>query len=200
MSLSGKQWHSRTKQELVIEVWEALDCESVGRRELEQIQEELRQKFGDGAAHSPAAIARIVADEGAVLRHPEVFESDLRWREQKLGHHGVDSDLAFSSFAEALESFKRLEDSRREINNDNQRLEKLRELVVAARQDLLLTARSKIIAAEQRQQAKEIAAWLAVWLESPQLFPDWLELRRRFATIHQKVSNLTLTYSPRHAN
>ena len=72
-----KRWRSRTKQDLVIEVWEALDCESVGARELEQIQEALRERFGEGALASPAAIARMVADEGAVLRHPEVCECDL---------------------------------------------------------------------------------------------------------------------------
>jgi hypothetical protein len=58
----NKHWHSRTKRDLIIEVWEALDCESVGTDELEQIQQVLRQRFGAGAVESPAAIARVVAD------------------------------------------------------------------------------------------------------------------------------------------
>jgi hypothetical protein len=55
----------------------------------------------------------------------------------------------------------------------------LRELVASSREDSLLTARSKIIDSQQRQQAKEIAQWLGVWLQSPELFSDWLDLRRR---------------------
>ena len=87
--MDAKKWRSRTIPDLIIEVWEALDCESVGTRELEQIQNALREKFGEGAVTSPAAIARAVADEGAVLRHPEVFEFDLRWRKQKVDERRV---------------------------------------------------------------------------------------------------------------
>ena len=57
-------WNARTKHDLIIEVWEYLDCESVGARELEQIQQALGERFGAGALQSPASIARTVADEG----------------------------------------------------------------------------------------------------------------------------------------
>ena len=60
------KWNSSTVSDLIIEVWEALDCESVGQFELEEIQKELEGKFGVGGVSSPATIARTVADEGAV--------------------------------------------------------------------------------------------------------------------------------------
>src|SRR6266852_484964 len=82
--IAAKSSRASTRRDLLIEVWEALDCESVGARELEQIQQVLHEKLGAGAIESPATIARVVADEGAALRHPEVFESDLKWREGKL--------------------------------------------------------------------------------------------------------------------
>ena len=82
--MGATKWRARTIPDLIIEVWEALDCESVGARELKQIQQALQEKFGEGALESPAAIARTVADEGAVLRHPEVFDCDLKWRRQKM--------------------------------------------------------------------------------------------------------------------
>ena len=44
-----KTWRARTKRDLIIEVWEALDCESVGARELDQIQQVLRKELGAGA-------------------------------------------------------------------------------------------------------------------------------------------------------
>jgi len=74
----------KTKRDLIIELWEALDCESVGARELEQIQNAVAEKFGEGAVDSPASIARVLADEGAVLRHPEVLDFDTKWRERNL--------------------------------------------------------------------------------------------------------------------
>ena len=75
-----------TKNDFVVSVWEALDCESVGSRELEQIQREVAGRFGDAPTDSPAAIARMLADEGACLRHPEVLECDSQWREGFYGH------------------------------------------------------------------------------------------------------------------
>ena len=73
-----------TKRELIIEVWEQLNCESVGARELAEIQRSVGNRFGAGAIESPTAIARLLADEGAVLRHPEVIDYDAEWRERNL--------------------------------------------------------------------------------------------------------------------
>ena len=186
--MSGKSWSGRTKRELIIEVWENLDCESVGARELEQIQEALREKFGAGALECPASIARIVADEGAVLRHPEVFDCDLKWRKQNVDKRSVREHLDFASLSTAFESMVKLEEKRLELQTkeDANGLKRLRDIVTASRKDSLLRARSKILDAGQREQAKEISRWQTVWLQAPELFSDWLDLRRRSPEFRRK--------------
>jgi hypothetical protein len=175
------RWNSRTKRDLIIEVWEHLDCESVGARELELIQQAVHERFGDGALESPASIARTVADEGAVLRHPEVFHFDSEWRELNLAQQSFLHETDFRSFPEALDAFLKLEDKRREFeaSSDEKGLQQLRVVIETARKDCLLIARSKIIDAGQREEAREISKWLMVWLQSPELFSNWLDLRRR---------------------
>ncbi|HKB68658.1 MAG TPA: hypothetical protein VKC61_22545 [Pyrinomonadaceae bacterium] len=177
----ARSWSARNKRDLIIEVWEYLDCESVGASELEQIQQALIEKFGAGALMSPASIARIVADEGAVLRHPEVFQCDVNWREQKLKKREFREGLAFSNFSSAFESVVKLEERRLQLQIENgvKGLKELRDIVAAARKDSLLQARSKILDGSVREQLKEISEWLTVWLQSPDLFSDWLDLRRR---------------------
>jgi len=174
-------WNSRTKRDLIIEVWEYLDCESVGARELEQIQQALREKFGAGALASPASIARVVADEGAVLRHPEVFEWDVKWREENLQRWEFPDGLDFSDLSSAFELVVKLEEKRLQLQSDNEAkgLKELREIVAAAHKHVLLRARSKIIEGGLREQLREVSQWLTVWLQSPELFSDWLDLRRR---------------------
>ena len=183
---ADKDWQARTKRDLIIEVWEALDCESVGARELEQIQEVLGQQLGQGAIESPGSIARVVADEGAALRHPEVFECDLKWREEQLSV--TSSNLDFSSLKTALESFGEVETRRVELaeKEDDGGLQRLREVITRARQDSLLVARSKIVPDSQCAEAKEISEWLRVWLVAPELFRDWLDLRMRSAEFREK--------------
>ena len=186
--MTARSWSARNKQDLIIEVWEYLDCESVGTRELEQIQQALREKFGEGALASPASIARIVADEGAVLRHPEVFECDVKWREGNLRKFAFGNGLDFSDLSSALEAVVQLEERRLQLQVDNEAagLKGLRDIVVTARQDSLMRARSKILDSGLREQLKEISQWLAVWLQSPELFSDWLDLRRRSPEFREK--------------
>src|SRR6185436_2988118 len=157
--MKAKSWSARTKEELIIEVWEALDCESVGTPELEQIQQVLREKFGEGAMESPAAIARVVADEGAVLRHPEVFTCDSNWRERQISDAAPLKSLSFSSLADASESIRKLEAWRREFGEQNGRqLERrrLKEFALKTRQDLQLTGRSSLVDPKRRSEAGEI--------------------------------------------
>ena len=71
------------KRELIIQAWERLDRTAIGERELSEIQTWVRDQSG-ASDESPAAIARVLADEGAELRHPEVIEFDARWREAKI--------------------------------------------------------------------------------------------------------------------
>jgi hypothetical protein len=184
--MNATEWRARTMTDLIIEVWEALDCESVGRNELERIEKELLQKFGAGVSQSPAAIARTLAEEGAVLRHPEVFEWDSEWRKQRLAQSKLGKELSFSSLPEALASFEKLETKRHELDNNGKELERLRLIVINARQQCRLSAQSSVLSSEQREEAKEISEWLAVWLRSPQLFPDWLDLRMRAAEFKKK--------------
>jgi len=180
---------ARTKHDLIIEAWEALDCESVGASELEQIQQALSEKFGEGALASPAMIARTVADEGAVLRHPEVFECDFNWRKQ-IAERVFQSELDFSRLSIAFESMVSVEEEWRKFQTeaDVKGQAELRNIISVARKDLLLKARSKIIDEGQREEAKEISNWLAVWLQGPELFSDWLDLRRRSPEFQKKFS------------
>src|SRR5713226_7754818 len=75
---------ARTKRELIITAWDDLGRIRVGASELRKIQSSIHDQFGAGAVESPAAIARVLADAGAELRHPEVIEFDARWREAKI--------------------------------------------------------------------------------------------------------------------
>ncbi len=183
-----KTWSARTKHDLIIEVWEGLDCESVGAHELEQIQRALREKFGAGALASPAAIARTVADEGAHLRHPEVFECDVKLREQNLQKLAFKDKLDFSDLSLSFASVVKIEEKRLNLQagSEGDDPRELRAVVVAARKDLLLKARSKIIEPDVRAELQEAAEWLTVWLQSPELFSDWLDLRRRSPEFQKK--------------
>ena len=170
----------------------------VGESELREIQRLLRSQFGPGADESPAAIARVLADEGAELRHPEVIEFDARWREARMEMEsrqlkGLDELLTAGPLqlkkAEAL--IKKLEKLRQraEASGDQTALNQVRRIAVSARQHAELLAKDRKLDRHERAEQAEIVEWLKVWIQTPVLFADWLELRRRSPEFQKKFSD-----------
>jgi hypothetical protein len=175
------EWKARTKLDLMIEVWEHLDCESVGAAELETIEAVVRERFGEGAVESPAIVARLLADEGAELRHAEVLELDTRYRATDPYEAMFRNVLKFSTFAQAAASIKNLENLRREFarKKDREGLRRVHEMALKGKQRAQMIARNRNVDEKKRVEKAEIAEWFTVWLQQPGVFNDWLELRQR---------------------
>jgi len=177
----------RTKREAIIESWTLLGRAPAGEAVLREIQRAVGENFGAAAIDSPAAIARVLADAGADLRHPEVIEIDARWREQKLDQGqikdliGVPDPSKPLTLKSAVVLLKRLEKLRKEFESKDNRAElrRVRELALNQKARAQLLARDDALREQTRAAQTEIAEWLRVWLQTPDLFEDWLELRRR---------------------
>ncbi|MCA1816195.1 MAG: hypothetical protein LC746_07255 [Acidobacteria bacterium] len=176
-----REWKARTRRELMIEVWEHLDCETVGAQELEEIMDAVRERFDGGALESPAVIARLLADEGAELRHAEVLELDARWRTADEYAAVLRNVLKFSDFDQAAGSIRRLENLRRQFarKKDEEGSRRVRELALKGKRRAQMIAANKSVDRRKRAEKEEIAQWFTVWLQTPELFDDWLALRRR---------------------
>lgn len=169
-------------------MWDDLGRTMVGASELRKIQSAIREQFGAGAVDSPAAIARVLADEGAVLRHPEVIECDAHWREEKIGREakrfgGLEALAAGNPLrlpqAEAfIRKLERLR-NKSERAGDKAALRSAQKIAFDARQVAHSMARNLTLDQATRTAQAEIAEWLAVWIQTPNLFREWLELRRR---------------------
>ena len=182
-----KQSEAKTKQEFMIEVWEELDCESVGAGELQKIQAAVAERFGDGAADSPASIARVLANEGAVLRHPEVLEFDTTWRESIALNL---FELEFETLPDAEASMQKLEEARREFARDGREQIVFQKALRIKAQAQALSC-SKLLGSSEREVAKEVSQWLTVWLNDPEMFKDWLGLRTNADDFKQKFGSGT---------
>ena len=177
--MAQKEWQARTKRELMIEVWEHLDCESVGAKELEAVREAVRERFGEGAVESPARVARVLADEGAELRHAEVLEMDARWRTADPYEPMFRNVLKFSTFEEAAQSIRRLDNLRKQFRRkgDKAGLRRVQETVLKGKQRAQMIARNPNVNERKRAEKAEMAEWFTVWLNQPEIFEDWLALR-----------------------
>jgi len=185
-------WTSRTKDDLVIEVWEKLDCESIGRVEIEAIETAVESVFGRSAVDPPMALARFLSDEGAHLRHSEIMQLYL----ERAGETAFDIALRnasdFSSVPSSLASIKRLDNLRKKLaaENDKRSLNDLKQTVIEFRSELQEQAARDRTPAEAKLLAAEIDEWLSHWLRTPEIFFTWIELRRNSPDFKEKFGSI----------
>jgi hypothetical protein len=173
-------YDARNKTDLIIEVWEKLDCESVGRREIEAIEVAVRERFGAAAVDSPMIVARLLADEGAELRHSEIMELYVE-RHSEPGYDAVFRNiLQLDNLKSALKTIRNLENVRRKFENesDKEGLRQLRQTAVEGKKSLLKKA-AKPTSAQDKLVQTEIADWLTIWLQTPEIFESWVGLRQK---------------------
>lgn len=172
----------------MIEVWEKLDCESIGAAEIEAIEVAVREQFGYGAVDSPMTIARLLADEGAELRHSEILELDVKRRQESPYDAMFRNILKFSDFKQTLVSIRQLENLRKkfEAEKDREGLRLVRETALKGKHRAQMIAGNEKVEQSKRDEKAEIVEWFTIWLQSPDIFENWVELRRNSKNFREK--------------
>jgi hypothetical protein len=184
-----------TSRDLMIATWRGLGGPRVGAKELRRIQRVLEKEFGEDGLQSPAAIARVVADEGAELAHPEIIEFDARWREAQIKQRTnrfesldpmVSSELLSLAQAEVL--ITRLEQLRLQFTQENaaDALGQLTTVASQTRENAESNSHQRTADPTTKIEQAEIAEWLKIWIQTPSLFADWVELRKRSTEFKRK--------------
>ena len=181
-------WESRTKNDLIIEVWEKLDCENVGRPEIEAIEVVVAEQFGSATVDSPMIIARLLADEGAELRHSEIMELYVERASDRPYDAVFRNILRIETLASAERTIQDLENLRRKYKTEDDK-QGLRLTIEAARRGKAAATEAvgkQNIDGFTRLINAEIEQWFTVWLQTPDVFVDWLALRKRSADFADK--------------
>ena len=160
-----------SRDEFIVEVWDGLGKEVVSASELGLIEAAIMERFGAGM--SPASIARVLADHGARLGHAEILQAAARWRENQSLFTA--EDLEFANIDAALRLINKVELLRQQSENG----ERLRQEVRSLKSELDSFATTSALAAE-------VAQWLTVWLQNPQIFTEWLALRQNTAEFRRR--------------
>jgi hypothetical protein len=88
--------------------------------------------------------------------------------------------LKFSDFKQALISIRNLENLRRKFTDENDRegLRLVRDTALKGKNRALMIAGNEKVEEIKRAEKQEIAEWFTLWLQSPEVFENWIELRR----------------------
>jgi hypothetical protein len=143
------------------------------------VKQQLRQYL---AAETPQAITGEVW-ENLLVRLAPVSESYLRGL---LRDTGLPFEQPWAGIRQ--HTFEELEQSLREMlavyrvaieRGDRERARDCRRQVISAKDRARFLARNPNTAAEKKAQKEEMAAWMLIWLETPEVFPVWVEARKK---------------------
>ncbi|CAN5367270.1 hypothetical protein BH10ACI3_BH10ACI3_19560 [soil metagenome] len=188
-------WNARTKDDLIIEVWEKLDCENVGAVEIEAIETVIAEQFGTAAIDSPMVVARLLADEGAELRHSEIMALFVERASDRPYDAALRNVLLIDDLPRAARSLRSLESLRRKYKseNDAEGLRLLRETAIRGKRSAAELSERQSLDETTRQMNAEIAHWFTIWLQTPELFDNWLVLRRGTADFMDRFGKASET-------
>ncbi len=143
------------------------------------VKQQLREIF---AAERPTAITEPVW-QSLLARLAPVSETYLR---NLLRATGLPFDQPYAGVHQ--HTFEELERSLREMQQvyaaavaagDRERARYCRRQVIAARDRARFVARNPRTPPEKKAQKEEMVEWMMVWLENPEVFPAWVEARKR---------------------
>ena len=179
MNLSHSKAHSSngpaTKKALILQAARGLGKPRFTPAEIEQIRRQLIAHLGAHGKTSPDYIVSVLEEAG--LRVVWSTESDTAGRYEE-----EFSDLLhFSTLADAEMCLVRLDELLRKFTAQRERaaVERVREVARLGRRRAEMIARNHKVDEEKRAEKEEIAHWFGIWLETPDAFFDWLEMRKQ---------------------
>lgn len=143
------------------------------------IKQELREYL---EAEQPAAITAAVW-HGLLERFAPVSESYLR---DLLRQTGLPFEQPYQGVRQ--HTFEELEQSLRDLlaayseaagAGDRDRLRYCRRQVIAAKDRAKFLAANLRTPPEKQAEKTEMAQWMLVWLENPEVFPAWVDARKK---------------------
>ncbi|MBL8188494.1 MAG: hypothetical protein JNK38_10830 [Acidobacteria bacterium] len=169
-----------TKQQLVLEIYDREAMGEVTAREIEIINQALVAEYGEGGAMEPAEIASILHQEELPIRFDQIFRMDSPTEPYESLIRGLN---AGGNFEEAETTLRRIDALYRQFEQagDKTGMRFARQAALRLKQETAALLQSPKLHDVRRAELGEINQWATVWLQSPNLFAQWLELRKASA-------------------
>lgn len=164
-----------TKKAMILRAAAAIGAEKWTPAEIEQLRRKLLADHGAEGKAASDYIAEVLQAAGwkVVLSQQEEAEDQFEEEFEDLLH--------FKTLGDAEVSLMRLDELLRRFRAHEEKAAAGRVLEIArlGKRRAEMIARNHKVEARKRAEKEEIANWFRVWLENPEAFFDWLELRKQ---------------------
>jgi phosphoribosyl-ATP pyrophosphohydrolase len=160
---------------MILEAAEALGKPRFTPAEIEQIRRKLISQLGEKGKTSSDYVVSVLEEAG--LRVVWSTKSDT----EGLYEEEFADLLHFSTVEEAEMCLVRLDELYRKFTRDHEpsAIERTREVARLGRRRAEMISRNHKVEPNKREEKLEIASWFRIWLETPDAFFDWLDVRKQ---------------------
>jgi hypothetical protein len=173
-----------SKKQILIEFFRPRAGERLGAPDLRLAKDELRRQLGPGDRTSLGYIASVLRQAGYPVEYEDQYSDPLLPEPYATRLKGV---LEFHDLASAEKSLLKLDEIFREFSDSSDRAgtRSVQALVKKGKLRAQTIAANPRVQPPKRQEKMEIANWFRVWLETPEIFVSWLELRKSSEEFHR---------------
>ncbi len=165
----------KNKKALILETAREINAQKWTPAEIEQLRLRLLAEHGESGKTGSEYIADVLKDAG----HKVLLSLQAEAEEQ----YEVEFEdlLNFKTLGDAEVSIMRLDELMRKFRAHGEKAAVGRVLEVArlGKRRAEMIARNHKVEPQKREEKLEIASWFRIWLETPDAFFDWLDVRKQ---------------------
>ncbi len=176
----------KTKKALILETAREIKVQQWTPAEIDQLRRRLLAEYGEAGKTGTEYIADVLKDAGQKVIVNQQEEAEEQYEEE------FEDLLHFKTLEDAEVSIMRLDELMRKFRSQGEHAAVERVLNVArlGKRRAEMISRNHKVEPQKRAEKEEIAAWFRIWLETPDAFFDWLDVRKQAPDFREKFPQL----------
>ena len=165
----------QSKKELILDTAREIGASKWTLAEIDQLRRRLIAEHGENAKTSSDYVAEVLKDAGWKVLLSLQEEAEEQYEEE------FEDLLHFKTLEDAEVSIMRLDELMRKFRTHNEPAAVERVLGIArlGKRRAEMISHNHKVEPHTRAEKEEIATWFRIWLETPDAFFDWLDVRKQ---------------------
>ena len=176
----------KTKMALILDTAREIAAAKWTPAEIEQLRRRLLAEHGEAGKTGTDYIAEVLNSAGwkVVLTQREEAEEEYEEEFEDLLHFKTleDAEVSLTRLDELMRKFR--------VHGEKTAVERVLDVARLGKRRAEMIARNPKVDAHKRAEKEEIANWFRIWLETPDPFFDWLEVRKQSPEFQKKFPSL----------
>jgi hypothetical protein len=176
----------KLKKEMILEAAWELGVQKWSAAEIDQLRRKLLADHGEAGKTGNEYIVDVLKSAGLKIQLTEREEAEERFEEE------FEDILHFSTLADAEVSLTRLDELLRRFKTHGEKaaVDRVLEIARLGKRRAEMISRNRKVDEKKRQEKHEIAEWFRIWLETPDAFFNWLDVRKSSPEFRRTFGNI----------